>query len=122
MELLQHALALPTTPSLPRHNRNSYPKPSPLEEAALASLMPRDLWVYEYGKALFEARYQATKMGEFIQPERPPNPDTWTCTSTPSRLDCTDGPYKGTFEHYSSKCPSRLKQRGGATESQGKVW
>lgn len=100
MELLQHALGLTEIPSLPKANANqiSHEKPTQDEQEALASLMPRDLWVYEYGKRLFEARYQATKTGKFVQPTRPPIPDTWTCTSTRSRLNCNEGPFKGSHE------------------------
>jgi hypothetical protein len=109
MELLQHALKLPRTPSLPQRNagKTHHPKPTEWEEAALASLMPRDLWVYEYGKVLFEARYHAMQTGaEFVVlPERPPIPDMWTCTSTRTRLECNTGPFKGSYERPNDDPP-----------------
>jgi hypothetical protein len=99
MELLQHALGLSSVPRFPQSNAaKSYPKPTEWEREALASLMPQDSWLYEYGKRLFEARYQAMKTGTFIQPERPPIPDTWSCKSNRFRLDCVEGPLKGSIE------------------------
>jgi len=111
MELLQHALGLPTTPSLPVVNGNSYPKPTQEEQEALASLMPRDLWVYEYGKRLFEARYKAVKTGVFVPPVRPPIPETWSCTSTQARLDCAEGPFKGLHEINTPSKRVQVKQK-----------
>jgi hypothetical protein len=100
MELLQHALGLSSVPEFPKSNwaSDKYPEPTEWERQALASLMPQDLWLYEYGKRLFEARYQAMKTGTFIQPERPPIPHTWSCKSKRSRLDCVEGPLKGSVE------------------------
>jgi hypothetical protein len=99
MELLQHALGLDHTPTLPTANKNAHPSPTQSEKNALASLMPRDLWVYEYGKRLFGARYTAMKKGEtFVKPKRPFIPDIWSCTSTRTRLECNTGPYQGTYE------------------------
>lgn len=99
MELLQHSLGLLRLPMLPKvnANRQSSPKPTVFEKASLASLMPRDLWLYEYGSRLFEARYQAMLTGTFLPPERPPFPKMWSCTSSQSRveLNCTEGPLKG---------------------------
>lgn len=98
MELLQHALGLSKQPSLPKKNsHSSNPKPSEFEEDALASLMPRDMWLYEYGKRLFEARYHAMQTGVFIPPDRPSFPATWSCSSSRVLfdLDCVVGPMKG---------------------------
>lgn len=103
MELLQHALGLSSLPEFPKFNAaKTYPKPTEWEREALASLMPQDMWLYEYGKRLFEARYQAMKTGVFVQPERPPIPDTWSCKSNRFRLDCIEGPLKGSIEKSSS--------------------
>lgn len=112
MELLQHALQLPERPILPRANGNSHPKPTKQQKEALASLMPRDLWVYKYGKRLFEARYHAMKMGEdIVLPARPPIPETWTCNSTRTRLDCSQGPFQGTFQLPPKKERVQVKQK-----------
>jgi len=99
MELLGHALNLVETPSFPKANkkRQRQAKPTEWEQEALASLMPQDLWLYQYGKRLFEARYQAMLTGVFVPPERPPIPQPLSCTSTPTQLVCVDGPLKGTF-------------------------
>ena len=111
MELLQHTLGLPTTPSFPKANamRQVTPELTEWEQKALSSLMPQDLWIYEYGQRLFEARYHGLKTGEFVPPERPPIPVHLTCTSTNSRLDCTEGPLKGSFEQ---KDMQNEQQRG----------
>lgn len=102
MELLRHALNLTYTPSFPRANRRrrAQPKPSEWERQTLTSLMPQDLWLYEYGKRLLEARYSAMETGVFIHPDRPPLPERWSCTSTQTRLDCVEGPLlKGSYDH-----------------------
>jgi len=99
MELLQHVLGLNETPYLPRGNKNPLPKPDiqENERQALASLMPMDVWLYNYGKLLLDARYQAMLTGVFVPPKRPPLPSTWSCTSTSNTLDCIDGPLKGSY-------------------------
>jgi hypothetical protein len=100
MELLQHALGLSWLPEFPKSNsaKRKYPEPTEWEREVLASLMPQDLWLHEYGKRLFEARYQAMKTGVFIQPQRPPLPDMWSCKSNRTCLDCVEGPLKGSIE------------------------
>jgi hypothetical protein len=95
MELLQHALGLSWLPEFPKSNSaKGNPKPTEWEKLALASLMPQDMWLYEYSKRLFEARYEAMKTGAFIQPQRPPLPDMWSCKSNRTHLDCVEGPLK----------------------------
>ena len=112
MELLQHALGLDYTPTLPTANKNAHPSPTESEKNALASLMPRDLWVYQYGKRLFEARYTAMKTGEaFVKPERPSIPETWSCISTRTKLECNTGPFQGTYEKESPHERLKVEQQ-----------
>ena len=121
MQLLQYALNLSQVPSLPKGNVNPQQhrkKPTLWEQEALASLMPRDLWLYEYAKRLFEARYRAMKTGEFVQPNRLPLPNTWSCTSTPKHLECCEGPLKGS---YRLRRYSVLRKRVNTTNSTTKV-
>lgn len=103
MELLQHALGLRSKPTFPMANtkRQVQPMMNEWEVSVLTSLLPQDLWLYEYGKRLFEARYQAMKTGEqFVPPERPPLPqEPLSCASTPTTLECFNGPLKGFYEH-----------------------
>jgi hypothetical protein len=111
MELLQHALNLTEIPTFPKQNAKRKMKPfshsrqqqetqelGNWEQRTLASLMPQDLWLYEYGVRLFEARYKAMKTGVFEAPERPPFPKTWSCSSTRMQLDCVEGPLKGSYQ------------------------
>lgn len=98
MELLQHALNLTETPTLPRGNANpngAKPEMTPWQQDALASLMPMDMWLYDYSKRLLEARYMAMKSGVLRKPERPPLPTLWSCVSNRTALECVDGPFKG---------------------------
>ena len=94
MILLQHVYNLTEVPTLPSENCNNVTKPKLTEEEsqALASLMPQDIWLYEYAKILFEARWQEYKSGLFIEPAEPPIPDSLSCVSTRFKLNCTSGP------------------------------
>lgn len=95
MILLKHAFNLTTTLALPAKNKNkknSHAKITPEEHDALASLMPQDIWLYEYATRLFEARWDAYKTGVFVEPEEPPIPETLSCQSTRFELSCHSGP------------------------------
>jgi hypothetical protein len=114
MELLQHAFNLLERPSLPHNNRHknngsarlkrnpaaeedkggNHKNDNPATEEdnkCLASLMPQDIWLYEYAKLLFEARWTEYKTGIYQAPERPPLPE-FTCVSTRFELSCSSGP------------------------------
>ena len=80
-----------------RAGGRGHAKPSVEEVEALESLMPQDLWLYEYGKRLFEARWQEYKTGEYMAPEYPPLPDQFTCLSTRFELNCSSGTFAGNF-------------------------
>ena len=123
MELLRLEMGLNETPSLPEGNKN--PKPRPVvgewEHQALASLMPMDMWLYEYGKLLFEARRQAFKSGVFEPPERPRLPTIWSCISTEKALNCMEGPFKGSYrlQRYSVLRKKRTDGTNNATAKNG---
>ena len=68
------------------------------ERNALAILMPQDMWLYEYAKRLFEAKWEFYKTGEaFKAPELPALPEI-SCSSTRFTLNCTSGPFAGNFQ------------------------
>jgi hypothetical protein len=104
MELLQYALKLDFRPKLPKSNRGpKQPPATEWEKKALESLMPQDMWLYEYAKRLFEARWMAYKTGNPVTlPERPPLPKL-TCVSTREQLNCTSGPFAETGPLYVTK-------------------
>mmetsp|Transcript_5253 Transcript_5253/g.9651 ORF Transcript_5253/g.9651 Transcript_5253/m.9651 type:complete len:357 (+) Transcript_5253:114-1184(+) len=102
MALLQHSLRLEETPLLPRGNANPRHATQPRvlsewESEAIASLEPMDMWLYQYGKRLMQARLDAIQTGTFVPPERPPLPKVWSCVSTSTSLDCKEGPLKGSY-------------------------
>ena len=95
MELLQHAFHLRKVPSLPTKNKNNMRPHLNISKAdyeALTSLMPQDIWFYNYAKLLFEARWQEYKTGIYVAPPEPPFPQTLPCVSTRLELNCTSGP------------------------------
>lgn len=77
MKLLQVTLGLDFTPILPRVNGNSgNPQPTMLTVSKIKKYIPKDLWLYEYAKRLFEARWKYF-MGIdclYVSPELPPLP------------------------------------------------
>ena len=121
MAVLQHALGLDETPVLPRGNLNpkhaaAQPRVlSAWERQAMASLVPMDLWLYEYGKRLLDARFAAIQTGLFVPPQRPPMPKVWSCVSTTKSLDCVKGPLQGSHRWTKRRQSSMLmvKKNGG---------
>jgi hypothetical protein len=100
MELLQHEFMLTDIPKMGHSNsanNSTTIKPTAEEVEALESLMPQDLWLYEYGKRLFEARWEEYKTGVYKAPEYHPLPNPFPCVSTRSELNCTSGPFVGDF-------------------------
>ena len=78
MKLLQISLGLERTPSLPKRNsaaRRPYPIPSEIT-LEIESYLPKDMWLYEYAKRLFEARWKYfIEDLDFVPPvELPPLP------------------------------------------------
>ena len=41
-------------------------------EKRIESLIPMDMWLYEYAKRIFQARWKFFKTGIYIQPSYPP--------------------------------------------------
>jgi hypothetical protein len=75
MELLQHEFNLTDIPKMGHSNRahdSGHAKPTTEEVEALESLMPQDLWLYEYGKRLFEACLQVQGVCCVFTPSTPP--------------------------------------------------
>ena len=78
MKLLQLTLGLDVTPVLPKSNskRGGNPKPSNATVRKIKQYVPKDLWLYEYAKRLFEARWEYFAGNcTYIPPELPPLPD-----------------------------------------------
>ena len=95
MRLLQHSFNLASTPEMKVSNKNrKHPptKPTLEESQAIASLMPQDIWLFNYAKLLFEARWHEFETGIFVEPEEPPIPDIISCASTRFDLWCNSGP------------------------------
>ena len=77
IELLEHQFSIaPGTLSRKHLNNGTDNSATVSAEAAklLHSLVGMDLWLYDYGRAIFEARYQHFKTGIWNQPTRPPMP------------------------------------------------
>jgi hypothetical protein len=89
--------AMPIMPHNNKTHNKGNSKATAEEAEALESLMPQDLWLYEYGKRLFEARWEEYKTGVYKPPEHPPIPDSFSCVSTRFELNCTLGPFAGDF-------------------------
>ena len=76
IELLEHQLNIEKgTLKLPHRNRHTLESEKKSDERAfkyLKSLTQMDLWLYNYAKSVFEARYIHYKTGVWNQPTRPP--------------------------------------------------
>ena len=58
----------------------------------IRKLMPVDMWLYQYSKLLFEARWGLFKTGHYLEPEIPAFP-SFKCLSTRFVLKCNDMHY-----------------------------
>ena len=76
MKLLQITLGLDATPVMPRANKLQYPHPTEETKKKISKFVPKDIWLYEYAKRLFEARWNYY-IGNcpYVSPELPPLPD-----------------------------------------------
>jgi len=95
-ELLQFQLGLKIPIMLKNKNSGSTrehyindKKMSEKHREFLKKLLPMDLWLYEYGLKLFEARWTFYKKGEYIDPDLPDFPDL-TCLTTSLAFRCGD--------------------------------
>merc|ERR1719500_1953957 len=69
-----------------KNNKNTR-KVSPETRKFIEKLIPQDLWLYNYAKSLFEARYNFMKTGVWVEPAIPKLP-TMHCESTRFILRC----------------------------------
>ena len=86
-EMLQAQIGYSQNIRLSKSNINPHSEISAEEEQILKSLMPMDLWLYDYAKLLFEARWKHYKTGMYEDPELPPFPEP-ACKSTRFILAC----------------------------------
>ena len=81
LKLLQLNLGLEKAPSLPKANAaktGTNPQPSETTKKLIEAYLPQDMWLYEYAKRLFEARWNyfaGETKGIYVHPELPPLPD-----------------------------------------------
>ena len=81
LKLLQLTLGLDEVPELPKLNaarEGTNPQPSEATKEVIESYLPQDMWLYEYAKRLFEARWNyfaGESKGVYVHPELPPLPD-----------------------------------------------
>ena len=61
---------------MPHKRKNEHLNHSSSQEIdkMIESLIPMDMWLYEFGKRLFQARWNFFKTGIYIQPNHPPYP------------------------------------------------
>ena len=57
-----------------RKNENLNHSSSQEIDKMIESLIPMDMWLYEFGKRLFQARWNFFKTGIYIKPNYPPYP------------------------------------------------
>ena len=87
LEMLQWQLGYNTTIKLLWRNITPHQNITLDDRKILESLMPMDLWLYNYAKLLFEARWQQYKTGIYREPELPTFPEM-NCKSTRHILAC----------------------------------
>lgn len=77
LKLLQLTLDLDSRPTLQHQNRGKKKDAaSNLTRQKIESYLPQDMWLYDYARRLFEARWAYfAKKGKYVHPEPPPLPD-----------------------------------------------
>ncbi|KAL7544158.1 hypothetical protein ACHAWF_007543 [Thalassiosira exigua] len=81
VELLRRTLGLNETPDVARKNARVTGHPAPSREVRdkIARSLPKDMWLYEYARRLFEARWAYSTIegeeGAYVPPEMPPLPE-----------------------------------------------
>ena len=63
----------------------------------LRTLMPHDIWIYNYAKSVFNARYSYYKTGKYTKPVKPSFSLPPSCLSSFYFLRCFSGPYSNRF-------------------------
>ena len=117
-EMLSNILGLDYVIELTKHNmggkRAKYKRPNEMisneDKKLIERLIPMDIWLYEYGKILFEARYRFFKSGVYIEPALPKFP-AFECSSTRYALKCNTEPeiyYRKQFYYREGITDERL--------------
>ena len=109
LEMLQWQLGYNKTIKLLWRNITPHQNITLDDRKILESLMPMDLWLYNYAKLLFEARWQQYKTGIYREPELPTFPEM-NCKSTRHILACNKksplGPSYHTWNFPETVCNS----------------
>jgi len=71
MELLKYNLKLEDTPKLLKKNTNNYKSISDEDVKIVEKYLEGDIWLYNYSKLLFEARWNEYKGQAYIHPKLP---------------------------------------------------
>jgi len=76
MKLLRFQIGFHSNLKMPHKRKNEHLNHSSSQEIdkMIESLIPMDMWLYEFGKRLFQARWNFFKTGIYIQPNYPPYP------------------------------------------------
>ena len=98
-QMLSNILGLDEFIELGTHNvggsRTKYKRPTEMiseeDRALIERLIPMDIWLYNYGLQLFQARWRWFKTGNYIEPVIPSFPDV-DCVSTRYALRCDAEP------------------------------
>ena len=79
LKLLQLTLGLNEPLRLTRSHMGTYEEPSQATKDKIREHLPQDMWLYEYAKRLFEARWEYfARGGTYKHPELPPLPNFLT--------------------------------------------
>ena len=109
LEMLQWQLGYDKTIKLPLLNATPHPNITMEDREILESLMPMDIWLYNYAELLFEARWQQYKTGIYREPELPHFPEI-NCRSTRYILACNKNAQLGPLYHVWNKSEEIVKQ------------
>ena len=109
-ELLQWQLGYSNKIVLAEINKTPHSQISARDHDILQALMPMDIWLYNYAKLLFEARWQQYKTGVYVEPELPPFPDI-NCKSTRYILACNKKSSLGPLYHVWNTTVEIAKQQ-----------
>ena len=87
---------------LPKVNQNKHPKKETKEvQDKLASLMPLDMWLYNFALDVFEARWQRF-LGNDVKIPKPKELPDIDCAVTGNTFQCAGGPM-GKFVYHGKK-------------------
>ena len=109
-EMLQWQLGYSQKIKFSKSNRTPHPNITVKDKEVLESLMPVDLWFYDYAKMLFEARWKQYKTGVYNEPNIPPFPEI-NCKSTRFILACNSKTPLGPLYHIWNRTELTTKQQ-----------